>query len=284
MSAAVVTITAYRLCSCLLGQNGLVALFVATTVVGLPVSSFAQASSPLQVKQAATAERGIRWQDLTSVQRAQLQSLERDWSGIDTRQKQKWLELSTRMPSMPTDERQRIQARMADWAKLTPDQRGQARLRFQEAKQLPVQDRQDRWDAYQSLSAEQKKQLAARALPAASSASTADLSRKSSNTNSRTDKWARDVPQPKSNIVPNPAFAVSPKMVAPAVVQARPGATTTLITRLPAPPLHEHTGMPKIAATPEFVNKATLLPKRGPQAAASRATTPASGAGTLQTK
>jgi hypothetical protein len=26
--------------------------------------------------------------------------------------------------------------------------------------------------------------------------------------------------------------------------------------------------MPKIAATPEFVNRATLLPKRGPQAAA----------------
>ena len=26
--------------------------------------------------------------------------------------------------------------------------------------------------------------------------------------------------------------------------------------------------MPKIAATPEFVNRSTLLPKRGPQAAA----------------
>ena len=284
MSIAVVTLTACRLSSCLLGQSSLAVLLVVTAVIGLPVNSFAQASSPLQVKQVATSERGIRWQDLTPVQRAQLQSLERDWSGIDTRQKQKWLELSTRMPSMSADERQRIQARMADWAKLTPDQRGQARLRFQEAKQLPVQDRQDRWDAYQSLSAEQKKQLAARALAAASTASTADLSRKLSNTNARIDKWARDVPQPKSNIVPNPAFAASPKPVAPAVVQARPGATTTLITKLPAPPLHEHTGMPKIAATPEFVNKATLLPKRGPQAAASRATTPASGAETLRTK
>jgi hypothetical protein len=36
--------------------------------------------------------------------------------------------------------------------------------------------------------------------------------------------------------------------------------------------------MPKIAATPEFVNKATLLPQRGPQGAAMRsAATPASG-------
>ncbi|MEO8836960.1 MAG: hypothetical protein ABI364_09500, partial [Caldimonas sp.] len=50
--------------------------------------------------------------------------------------------------------------------------------------------------------------------------------------------------------------------------QARPGATTTLITRRPAPPPHQQTGMPKIATTPEFVNRSTLLPRRGPQAAA----------------
>ena len=267
--------------SCHLRQGGAVALFIAAAMLGLPVSTFAQESSPIQAKQVTTTEHGIRWQDLTPVQRGQLQSLERDWSSIDARQKQKWLELSTRMPGMSADERQRIQARMADWAKLTPDQRGQARLRFQEAKKLPAQDRQDRWDAYQSLSAEQKMQLAARASSAASSA---DSARKASSANAHADKWARGVPQPKSNIVPNPAFAAPPKPVATAVVQARPGATTTLITKLPAPPLHEHTGMPKIAATPEFVNKATLLPKRGPQAAASRAATPASGAETLQKK
>lgn len=278
------TITARRSSSCLVRQSYAVVLCIATAVLGSPVSSFAQGSSPVQTKQAATPERGIRWQDLTPIQRGQLQSLERDWSSIGTRQKQKWLELSARMPSMSADERQRIQSRMADWAKLTPDQRGQARLRFQEAKQLPVQDRQDRWDAYQALSAEEKKQLAARALPAASAASATDSARRANNTNARTDKWARDVPQPKSNIVPNPAFAASPKTVAPAIVQARPGATTTLITKLPEPPLHQHTGMPKIAATPEFVNKATLLPKRGPQAAATRAAAPASGAETLQAK
>jgi len=245
---------------------------------GLPTSGFAQASSPTLYAHGAASELGIRWQDLTLTQRGQLQPLERNWPSIDARQKQKWLELATRMPKMSTDERQRIHARMVDWAKLTPDQRGQARLRFQEAKQLPAQDRQDRWDAYQLLSAEQKKQLAARALPGASSASSADSARRALSTTARTDKWARDVPQPKSNIVPNPAFAAPPKSVSPAVIQARPGATTTLITKLPAPPLHEHTGMPKIAATPEFVNKATLLPKLGPQAAAARAATPASGA------
>jgi hypothetical protein len=53
-------------------------------------------------------------------------------------------------------------------------------------------------------------------------------------------------------------------------VQAGPGATTTLVTRRPTPPAHQQTGLPKIAATPEFVNKSTLLPQRGPQGAAVR--------------
>src|SRR6185369_5618321 len=79
---------------------------------------------------------------------------------------------------------------------------------------------------------------------------------------------SRDSKEAKFNVVPNPALTQPPKQVAPTMVQAAPGATTTLITRRPAPPPHQQTGMPKIAATPEFVNRSTLLPKRGPQAAA----------------
>src|SRR5205807_1358099 len=87
-----------------------------------------------------------------------------------------------------------------------------------------------------------------------------------------------DAAQTKSNIVPNPTFAAPPRQVAPTVVQAAPGATTTLITRRPAPPPHQQTGVPKVAATPEFVNRTTLLPKRGPQGAAIRPVAPADGA------
>ena len=74
----------------------------------------------------------------------------------------------------------------------------------------------------------------------------------------------------KSNLVPNPTFTAPPRPVAPSVVQAKPGATTTLITRAPEPPRHQQTGLPKIAATPGFVDKSTLLPQRGPQGAAAR--------------
>jgi hypothetical protein len=52
------------------------------------------------------------------------------------------------------------------------------------------------------------------------------------------------------------------------MVQAAPGATTTLISKRPAPPSHQQPGLPKIAATPNFVDKQTLLPQRGAQGAA----------------
>ena len=75
----------------------------------------------------------------------------------------------------------------------------------------------------------------------------------------------------KRNIVPNPSYSGGPsRPVAPAVVQASPGATTTLVTRQPAPPSHQQAGMPKITATPGFVDSNTLLPKRGPQGAGMR--------------
>ncbi len=120
-------------------------------------------------------------------------------------------------------------------------------------------DRSERWRAYQALPPEQRQQLAARAASAASAPATPRRSPAAA---------ARDSKEAKFNVVPNPALGQSPRPVAPTMVQAAPGATTTVITRRPAPPAHQQSGMPKIATTPEFVNRSTLLPRRGPQAAA----------------
>ena len=213
------------------------------------------------------AEQGVRWSEMKPAQQASLKPLEQDWSRIDGSQKQKWLQVAAGFPKLSAPEQARVQARMADWAKLTPQERGQARLNFQEATQVPAQDRQDRWDAYQALSAEQKRQLAARAAMGAS-ASAGDTTRRPSTSEGRSRTAPMEPVQSKSNIVPNPALASRPKPVSPTVVQASPGATTTTISKRPMPPSHQQAGMPKIAATPEFVNKETLLPQRGPQGAA----------------
>ena len=62
----------------------------------------------------------------------------------------------------------------------------------------------------------------------------------------------------------------------PTAQQAKPGATTTAMTSRPQPPAHQQPGLPKIAATPGFVDPSTLLPRRGPQGAAVRAASAAS--------
>lgn len=205
----------------------------------------------------ATAETGPRWQDLSASQRAALRPLERDWAGIDASRKQKWLEVANRYPSMPQAERDRITARMSEWVRLSPTERGQARLNFQNSRQVTSEERQARWQAYQSLSPDERSKLAERAAPAGAAG-----------TRRNGHPPPREGIQNKSNIVPNPTFAASPKPVAPSVVQAAPGATTTLISKRPAPPSHQQPGLPKIAATPNFVDKQTLLPQRGAQGAA----------------
>jgi len=230
------------------------------TLVACAMQAQAQTVRPAAPAPATVHEEGVRWASLTPAQREALAPLEHDWPGIDAPRKQKWIALAARFKNLAPDERARINARMVEWAKLTPAERGQARMNFEEARQLPAPDRSARWEAYQALPVEQRQQFAARAASAASGARDSAASKPSAK--------SRDSKEAKFNVVPNPALTQPPKQVAPTMVQAAPGATTTLITRRPAPPPHQQTGMPKIAATPEFVNRSTLLPKRGPQAAA----------------
>jgi hypothetical protein len=241
------------------------ALVVVCAALALtPLSVLSQASA---TRTANKTEEGPRWQELKPAQRSVLKPLEHEWAGIDAPRKQKWLEIAARHPNLPPAEQDRISARMTAWAKMTPTERGQARLNFQESRQLTPQERQARWEAYQALPTEQKNQLATRAVPAAAPARSGEVPHKSS---SGKESGSRDGSQDKSNIVPNPAYAAPRKQVAPTVVQAQPGATTTLMSRHSVPPSHQQPGLPKIAASPGFVDKATLLPQRGPQGAAIR--------------
>jgi Protein of unknown function (DUF3106) len=211
---------------------------------------------PLPVQRTADAA-GPPWASLSPEQRSALAPLKDDWSSIDAPRKAKWLDLAGRYPKMPPSEQKRMQARMTEWARLSPQERAQARLNFQQAKQLPNQERQDQWSAYQALPESERKALASRAKA----------------TQKAGEPAAKPTPEQSSkrNIVANPSLSAAPvKPVAPTVVQAAPGATTTLVTRQPAPPAHQQAGMPKIAATPGFVDRNTLLPQRGAQSAGVR--------------
>lgn len=209
------------------------------------------------------SEVGPKWSSLSPSQRDALKPLEQDWSTIDTDRKQKWLEIAAQFPTMSVDERQRIQTRMTEWAKLTPEQRGAVRFQFKQAKELAPTNRQARWDAYQALPEDQKKELASRASAPASQAESTRRIRAL-----RAESASEPGAQSKSNVVAPADPGRKGKPVAPAVVQAPKGATTSLISNKPAPPAHQQEGLPKITASPSFVNPSTLLPQRGPQSAA----------------
>lgn len=211
---------------------------------------------------------GPQWSELSVIQKTSLKPLEKEWSTIEPNQKQKWLEVAARMPAMPLIERERIQTRMIEWGRLSPQERGQVRMAYQEAKKITTKNRQNQWQAYQALSAEQKHQLQTQAKPAKASAPKV-------NTPKHTNKV-----QVKNNI--NPEFTVTSKPIAPTVMQTLPGATTNLISQKPTPPVHQQTGFPKIEVTPGTVHKTTLLPQRGPQAATTYSSTPSVQQNTLR--
>ncbi|HYE71627.1 MAG TPA: DUF3106 domain-containing protein [Aquabacterium sp.] len=228
-----------------------------------PAAAPAKGAASAPSKGSATAAQ--TWASLTPAQRQALAPLEKDWPNIDAVRRAKWIEIATRLPSMPADERQRMQDRMTEWARLTPDERGRARMSFQEAKQLSPQERQARWEAYKALPEEDRKALANRAQdkrerPIAPAASAALSS------------------VPKQTPPSGASAAVTVKPIAPTVVQAKPGATTTLMTKTPSPPAHQKPGRPKIEAQPDKVDRATLLPQRGPQGSGAGAAMPASAA------
>ena len=62
---------------------------------------------------------------------------------------------------------------MAAWASLSPQQRAQARLNFNETKTLDADAKKSQWEAYQALSPEDKKKLAAQQTTGIQGAATA---------------------------------------------------------------------------------------------------------------
>jgi hypothetical protein len=156
---------------------------------------------------------------------------------------------------------------MVEWAAMSPDERGSARLRFEESKLLlPTEERQARWEAYQALPEEQRQQLLNKAelrKPAATSTSASSATHPLKPTPGTPAGFTQA--QPKSNIVPVASAPAAARSIAPVTVQATAGASTRTLTQRPAPPRHQQAGLPKIAATPEFIDSKTLLPQRGPQ-------------------
>ncbi|MBU6258035.1 MAG: DUF3106 domain-containing protein [Burkholderiales bacterium] len=231
------------------------ALLVAAGAIAAPLAR--PAAPPPHV----VAEAGPHWATLTPAQQQALAPLQRDWPSMVGWRKQKWLEVAARFPKMPAAERVRVQARMTEWARMTPAERTRARLQYQESRRLPADERQAKWKAYQALPDAERKTLAQRAKPLTKSAAAGSH---------------RVAP----GAVRHAAPVVTSRPVAPIVVQAKPGATTTTMTLhrpRPRTPVRV-AGQPRIEATANFVDPVTLLPRRRIAVPVHRPAGPASGA------
>jgi len=244
------------------------AALVAAVGFGASAAVAANGSSPAAAAAKADAG-GPTWSELSASHRQVLAPLANDWNGLDSRSKERWIDVAGRFPKMPPDEQQRATQRMGEWAHMTVQQRTQARTVFQETRGLSKEEREARWKAYQALPEERKRELAAkRAAAPASGASTTAFAR-------RHAPQAVDTVQPKNNVIGG-AAARAPAGSAPLLVEPkRPGVTTTLLTRRATPPAHQREGAPKIAVGPNAVDRTTLLPKHA-NVAAAPASAPAS--------
>jgi Protein of unknown function (DUF3106) len=113
---------------------------------------------------------GPQWKELAPAQQAALAPLSASWQGMNSNQKTKWLALSKNYAGLSAAEQVKLQTRMNDWAKLSPQQRAQARHNFAVNQALTSgltsEQRAAQWQAYQLLSPQEKQELAAKSTKA----------------------------------------------------------------------------------------------------------------------
>ena len=97
-----------------------------------------------------------------------------------------------------------MQARMTEWARLTPQREAKVRLHFQEARQVAPQNRKESWDAYLALP-RRTAPPACRPRGAAGAVGRRRSDRDAAKPAQGADAVDRDDAQAKSNIVVQPA-------------------------------------------------------------------------------
>jgi hypothetical protein len=135
-----------------------------------PAAAPAAAATPAKPALSAKAvarkpDNKLAWASLSPTQQQALEPLAVEWPKMSDLQKEKWLVIGKKYAQMKPEEQQRLHERMRDWVKLTPAQRSAARTNYARAKKLDTEEKNEQWNKYQQLSAEQKKKLAQAKLP-----------------------------------------------------------------------------------------------------------------------
>lgn len=197
---------------------------VAVPLVSKPADAIS--GNPAPAKPAAKSvepDTRPRWNELTPTQQNALAPLAADWNKIEVFRKKKWLEIGNRFAGMNSDEQARVQERMREWAKLTPDERRVAREIYVRTKKLDASQKSAQWQEYQQLPEDQKKKLAAD-IPAKKRVSNLPMSATGSTPAAAPKHYEKAVPD-KPATTPSSVSEVSPLAVpqtpAPAAAPTR---------------------------------------------------------------
>jgi hypothetical protein len=135
-------------------------LFIFSLLAINPASEVAAQTK--QPAAASTPKHSGNWDDLSVVQQKILAPLEEDWSYLSKERRQKWIQVANLYPKMKRADQERLQSRMNEWAKLSQKDRRIARDNYLSSLRFPAEEKASAWQAYQQLSAEDKKKLAAK--------------------------------------------------------------------------------------------------------------------------
>ncbi len=140
---------------------GCLVVVLCTAVTGAFAQTLQASAANPPARSSAAPASNSSWQSLQSSQKKALAPLAPHWEQISQAQKNKWLAMSNNFDNLSTKEQAILHERMAEWASLTPQQRAQARLNFNQTKTLDADAKKTQWETYQALSPEDKKKLAA---------------------------------------------------------------------------------------------------------------------------
>lgn len=116
---------------------------------------------------AAAPSKRPAWAELTVEQQQVLEPLKPEWDRLDRPSRVKWVGIAKRYPSMTATGQRRVQTRMQNWAKLTPEQRAIARNNYRNSVgALPPEKKKElqaQWEEYRALPEHEKRSFAAKA-------------------------------------------------------------------------------------------------------------------------
>jgi hypothetical protein len=135
------------------------AIAIGALLLGTVQDANAQAKTP---NTAPAPKHSGNWDDLSPVQQKILEPLEEDWSYLSKERRQKWIQVANVYPKMKRADQERLQSRMNEWAKLSQKDRRIARDNYLSSLRFPAEEKASAWQAYQQLSPEEKKKLAAK--------------------------------------------------------------------------------------------------------------------------